>query len=143
MNALKLAAALGLGALLAGCGGSGSEATVEATESAAAPSETATVAAAATAPASFAICSACHSVNKGENGIGPSLHAIYGTKAGEVAGFEFSPELLKAGLTWDDATLDKWLANPQALVPGTKMSFGGLPDAAQRKEVIEYLKTLK
>ena len=145
MNSLKLAAALGLGLLVAGCGGSSETPSTEATDTAAAtPSETAAApAAAASAPASFAICSACHSVNPGENGIGPSLAGIYGTKAGEVAGFEFSDELKKSGIVWDDKTLDTWLTNPQAMVPGTKMSLAGVQDAAQRKELIEYIKTLK
>jgi cytochrome c2 len=50
--------------------------------------------------------------------------------------------MLASGLKWDDATLDKYLENPMGMVPGTKMSFGGLKDEAKRKEVIEYLKTL-
>jgi len=147
MNSLKLAAALGLGALLAGCGGGGDADTDTdgATETVAAPSESTagTDAAAAAAPEAFAVCSACHSVNKGENGIGPSLAGIYGTKAGIVEGFDFSPQLVKSGITWDDASLDKWLENPQAMVPGTKMSFAGVSDAAKRKELIEYIKSLK
>lgn len=144
MNSLKLAAALGLGALLAGCGGGGDADTEEATETVAVPSEsTAGTDAAAAAPESFAVCSACHSVNKGENGIGPSLAGIYGTKAGIVEGFDFSPQLVKSGIVWDDTALDKWLENPQAMVPGTKMSLAGVSDAAKRKELIEYIKTLK
>lgn len=144
MNSLKLAAALGLGALLAGCGGGGDADTDEATETAAAPSESvASADAAAAAPEAFAVCSACHSVNKGENGIGPSLAGIYGTKAGIVEGFDFSPQLVESGITWDDASLDKWLTNPQAMVPGTKMSYAGMTDAAKRKEIIEYIKSLK
>lgn len=142
MKSLKFASVAGLALLLAACGGGGDESDDTASGTAAAPSETAAATAAA-APDSFAICSACHSVNKGENGIGPSLAGIYGTKAGEVSGFEFSPELLKAGITWDDASLDKWLTNPQAMVPGTKMSYAGVADAAKRKELIEYIKTLK
>lgn len=156
MNSLKFAGVAGIALLLASCGGGGEEAdeTAEATASAAssetadatasaAPSEAVASTAAATAPASFEICKACHSSKPGENGIGPSLAGIYGTKAGEVAGFEFSDALLKSGLTWDEKTLDTWLTNPQAMVPGTKMSYGGRPDAAKRKEVIEYIESLK
>jgi len=95
------------------------------------------------APVAFAQCKACHSVEPGKQGIGPSLAGIYGTKAAEVEGFTFSPAMVASGLTWDDATLDAYLESPQKTVPGTKMSFFGLKDAAKRKDVIEYIKTLK
>ena len=143
MNALKFAGVAGIALLLASCGG-GEEAdeTAEAT-AAAVPSEAVASTAADAAPQSFEICKACNSSKPGDNGIGPSLAGVYGTKAGEVPGFEFSDALLKSGLTWDDKTLDTWLTNPQAMVPGTKMSYGGMPDAAKRKEVIEYIESLK
>jgi len=102
----------------------------------------AAVAAAATPPASFNQCKVCHAVEPGKHGIGPSLAGIYGTKAGDIAGFEFSSAMKDSGLTWDAATLDKYLTDPRALVPGTKMSFGGLKDEAKRKEIIDYLKSL-
>jgi len=70
------------------------------------------------------------------------LHPAVWEASGHVAGFAYSPAMLKSGLTWDEATLDKYLANPMKTVPGTKMVFPGLSDAAQRKAVIEYLKTL-
>lgn len=101
------------------------------------------VAAAAEAPAAFNQCKACHSTEPGKNGIGPSLAGIYGTKAGEVAGYDFSDAMKNSGLTWDAATLDKYLTKPMEVVPGTKMSFGGLKDADKRKAVIDYLKSLK
>jgi cytochrome c len=94
-------------------------------------------------PASFAQCVACHAVEKGKHGIGPSLAGVYGTKAGEIAGFAFSEPLKASGLTWDDATLDKWLAGPMKLVPGTRMTYAGMQDAARRTELIENMKTLK
>lgn len=59
-------------------------------------------------------CIACHSVKAGENGVGPSLAGVFGTKAGEVPGFRFSGPMKRSGLTWDAATLDKYLENPQA-----------------------------
>jgi cytochrome c2 len=172
MNRIGLAAMVGTALLLGACGGGTSEAPAapeEATETAVpaaapaagetpaveapaaaaatpapAPSASATVAAAAApaAPAAFNQCKVCHSVEKGKQGIGPSLAGIYGTKAGDVAGFEFSSAMEQSGLTWNEATLDKYLTDPRALVPGTKMSFGGLKDAAKRKDVIDYLKTL-
>lgn len=106
------------------------------------PSAAATVAADGK-PAAFAQCAACHSAEPGKHGIGPSLAGVYGTKAGEISGYAFSEKLKASGLTWDDATLDKWLSGPMKLVPGTKMSYAGMADAAKRKELIEYMKTLK
>lgn len=94
-------------------------------------------------PAAFAQCAACHTTQPGVNGVGPSLAGIYGTKAGEVPGYVFSDALKNSGLTWDDATLDKWIAGPAKLVPGTRMTFAGLPDPDKRKAVIAYLKALK
>jgi len=88
----------------------------------------------------FNKCMVCHSTEAGVNKIGPSLHGIVGTKAAEVPNYTFSPALKKSGLTWDDATLDKWLTNPRKLVPGTKMIFPGLPKEDDRQNVIAYLK---
>jgi cytochrome c2 len=98
--------------------------------------------AAATEPAAFAQCKACHSVEPGKNGIGPSLAGIWGEKAGAVPGFEFSDAMKNSGLTWNQATLDRYLTDPKAVVPGNKMAFGGLKDAAKRQDVINYIKSL-
>lgn len=109
-------------------------------------SETATAAATTAAggkPAAFAQCAVCHSVEAGKNGVGPSLAGVFGRKAGTVAGYAYSDANKNSGLTWDEATLDEYLTAPAKKVPGTKMTFAGYPDAAKRKEVIEYLKTLK
>lgn len=113
-----------------------------ATGAEAAATETA-AAAAGGKPAVFAQCAACHSVEPGKNGVGPSLAGIVGRKAGTVAGFAYSDANKNSGLTWDEATLDEYLTAPMKKVPGTKMSYAGLADAAKRKELIEYLKTLK
>ncbi len=92
-------------------------------------------------PSAFAQCATCHKVEAGaQNGIGPALHGIVGKKAGQVAGFNYSPALKASGLTWDEAALDKYIANPRALVVGTKMSFAGQPDAAKRAQIIAWLK---
>jgi cytochrome c2 len=93
-------------------------------------------------PAAFAPCKACHSVEPGENGIGPTLAGIWNDKAGVVPGFEFSDAMKNSGLTWNQATLDRYLTDPRGVVPGTKMAFGGVKDAAKRQEIINYLKTL-
>ena len=85
-------------------------------------------------------CAACHSVKPGVNGIGPSLYGVYGKPAAHVAGFAFSAALTNSHLVWNKVTLSKFLADPQALVPGTKMPYLGLPSAKKRAEVIAYLK---
>ncbi len=89
------------------------------------------------------VCSLCHSAQKGVNKIGPSLFGVYGTKAAEVPGYQFSDALKKANITWNDQNLDKWLTDPRAMVPGTKMIFPGVPTEQERQNVIAYLKTLK
>ena len=97
----------------------------------------------AAAPAAFTPCSGCHSVEPGRNLLGPSLHGVAGRKAGAVAGFSYSPAMAAAGLRWNAATLDKFLAAPQTVVPGTRMSFTGISDPARRKAAVDYLATLK
>lgn len=84
-------------------------------------------------------CAMCHSMAPGQVGIGPSLGGIADQKAASQAGYDYSPALKSAGLVWNAATLDKWLAGPQSLVPGTKMPYMGLPDATQRADVEAYL----
>jgi cytochrome c len=88
-------------------------------------------------------CALCHSVVDGQNKIGPSLFGVVGRKAGSVASYHYSQAMAASGKTWDAATLDTYLTSPRALVPGTKMAFGGLPEAADRQNVIDYLSTVK
>jgi cytochrome c len=106
------------------------------------PSAKATPVAMATKPAEFAQCSACHSTEKGKNGIGPSLAGIYGDKAATVPGYEFSDAMKASGLTWNQGNLDRFLTDPKGVIPGTKMTFPGLKDAAKRQAVIAYLKAI-
>jgi cytochrome c len=94
-------------------------------------------------PAAFAQCAACHAVVPGKNVIGPTLAGVFGRKAGSMPGFAYSKAMTAYGATWDDSALDTFLTAPMKAVPGTKMSYAGLSDGAQRKELIEYLKTLK
>lgn len=94
-------------------------------------------------PVGFVQCAACHSVEPGRNGVGPSLAGVAGRKAASLPGFNYSNALKGSGLTWDEASLDRWLTSPQRTVPGTKMPFVGIPDPTKRKEVIDYLVTLK
>ena len=87
-------------------------------------------------------CGACHSTEPGVNKIGPSLAGIVGSKSGTVPGYNFSPALKAANITWDEQTLDKFLANPSADVHGTKMVIS-VPNAEHRQNIIAYLETLK
>jgi cytochrome c len=88
-------------------------------------------------------CAICHSAQKGRNMIGPSLFGIVGRKSATGAGFEYSPANQKANMVWDEATLDKYLEAPMTMIPDTTMGYGGLPDGAQRANLIAYLETLK
>jgi cytochrome c len=82
-------------------------------------------------------------VQPGQNKIGPSLFGVVGRKTGTVPGFNYSPANAGANLTWDPATLDKYLESPRAMMPGTKMTFGGVKDPEKRANLIAYLATLK
>lgn len=93
-------------------------------------------------PKSFSQCAVCHSVEPGENGMGPTLAGVFGAKAGHIADFAYSTPMRESGITWDEASLDAYLANPQGAVPGTKMSYGGLRDEQKRAAIIAYLKAL-
>jgi cytochrome c len=91
----------------------------------------------------FAKCGICHAVEAGKNKIGPSLFGVVGRKSASIADFAYSDAMKAANKTWDAATLNEWLTNPKALVPGTKMIFAGLPSQTDRDNVIAYLSTLK
>ena len=109
----------------------------------AAPSASPTPVAAAGPPPAFAVCAACHSVEQGKHGLlGPSLAGLFGNRAGTQAGFEYSEAMKNSGLTWNQATLDRYLENPRGVVPGTTMAYNGLKDAAQRQAMIAYLRGL-
>jgi cytochrome c len=84
-------------------------------------------------------CQACHSVD--DNDLGPRHRGVVGRRAGSVPDYSYSPALRNSGLTWDESTLDRWLTNPSALVPGTKMFFK-IDDAQARADIIAYLKEL-
>ena len=90
-----------------------------------------------------ATCSICHTVQPGQNKIGPTLFHIVGRKTGSEPGYTYSPQNQGANLTWDAATLDKYLEAPRAMIPGTKMTYAGLKDAQKRADLIAYLDTLK
>jgi cytochrome c len=89
----------------------------------------------------YGTCAACHSLKPGVHLTGPSLASLWGKKAGSVDGFvRYSKALKAADLTWDENTLNAWLADPQALVPGNYMTFRGLKDDKARVDLIAFLR---
>ncbi len=89
------------------------------------------------------VCSICHSAQPGRNGVGPSLFGVVGRKTGSEFGFHYSPANQNANLTWDAATLDRYLQAPRTVIPGTTMTYGGLKDDTKRADLIAYLATVK
>lgn len=88
-------------------------------------------------------CMVCHAVQAGQNKVGPSLAGVYGRHSAEASGFNYSPAMKGANRTWNAETLDPYLTDPKASVPGTRMIFAGLKDPKQRADVIAYLASLK
>jgi cytochrome c len=89
-------------------------------------------------------CRTCHSVKAGDNRLGPSVHGILGRKAGSEKGYAaYSQAMRTAGITWDEATLEKFIADPEAVVPNNNMKpYKGLPDAKVRQAIVSYLKSI-
>jgi cytochrome c len=149
-------AAATLAATLAGCGKSDSGKPAESGAAAPAPVELSAadkqkILASLPAPynaadlangeAQFGLCKSCHTtVAGGPNMTGPNLHGVVGLKAGtEPADFKYSDALKAANITWDLPTLDRWIADPKAMVKDTKMTFVGLKDPTARRDVVAYL----
>jgi cytochrome c len=90
----------------------------------------------------FRTCAACHTLEPGAHRTGPSLAGVFGRKAGTAEGFHrYSNALRSADLIWREETLNGFLADPQAFLPGNRMTFPGLSDAQARADVIAYLQT--
>lgn len=88
-------------------------------------------------------CRTCHSVKEGDNRLGPSLHNVFGRKAGTSSGYaSYSQALTNSGVVWDEETLEKFIENPDALIPGNNMKpYSGITDAEERKQIVAYLKS--
>ncbi len=84
-------------------------------------------------------CAVCHSVAPGTNKIGPSLAGILGRQAGTAPNYTYTAANKNSGITWTEDNLDKYLTDPKAMVPGTKMLFAGIKNPDDRKAVIAYL----
>jgi cytochrome c len=87
----------------------------------------------------FEDCAACHKLEAGANNVGPSLHGIFGRKAGEVADFRYSPAIKRSAIVWTPELIDKFITDPQAMVPGNRMPYAGIASAADRADLIAYL----
>jgi cytochrome c len=86
-------------------------------------------------------CRTCHTTREGDNRLGPSLHGVIGRKAGSLSGYNnFSESMKKAEITWDKGNLDRFIANPDQVVPGNNMKpYGGLASAEERGKIIAFL----
>ena len=90
---------------------------------------------------SFQACAPCHSLEPDRNMTGPSLADLWNRKAGMLPSFSrYSQALKSSGITWDDATLNEWLRDPQHLIPGNTMPFSGVKDAGRRGDLLAFLK---
>ncbi|MCX7566134.1 c-type cytochrome [Sulfitobacter sp. F26169L] len=92
----------------------------------------------------FRQCASCHEVGEGaKNRVGPHLNGVFGRTAGTIEGVKYSKNMIRMGndgLIWTDRTLDAYLENPRALVSKTRMSFRGIKDAQERRDVLAYLR---
>jgi cytochrome c len=94
---------------------------------------------AARGEAKFGDCAACHKLEAGANNVGPSLHGIFTRKAGEIADFRYSPAIKRSGIVWTPETLEKFISDPQAMVPANRMPYAGMAGADDRADLIAYL----
>jgi cytochrome c2 len=94
---------------------------------------------AARGEAKFQECAACHKLTAGANDVGPTLNGLFGRKAGEIGNFRYTPAMKRSGITWTAESLDKFITDPQGLVPGNRMPYAGLANTADRADLIAYL----
>ncbi|HEY8572442.1 cytochrome c family protein [Phenylobacterium sp.] len=89
----------------------------------------------------FGLCRSCHTINAGgTNMTGPNLHGVFGKKAGaNNPDYKYSDAIKAATFTWDLPHLDQWLADPKGFLPGTKMTFAGVKDANDRRDLVAYV----
>ena len=87
----------------------------------------------------FEECHACHSTERGVHGVGPSLHGVFGRRAGALEDFRYSPALKKSGITWTTQTMDAYVVDPQKAVPAKRMPYAGMPAASDRADLIAYM----
>ena len=88
-------------------------------------------------------CRTCHSLKEGDNRMGPSLHEIFGAKAGAAAEYpNYSQGLKSSGIVWDEKTLDQFIADPDSVIPNNNMKpYKGVPDKTVREQIVTFLKS--
>jgi cytochrome c len=87
----------------------------------------------------FEECAACHTLDGNSEGDGPSLQGVFGRKAASRDDYRYSAAMTRSGVTWDAEALDKYVADPEAFIPGNKMAFAGIPDKTKRDDLMAYL----
>jgi cytochrome c len=90
----------------------------------------------------FEDCAACHSLEPGAHGIGPSLYGVFNRQAGQLADYRYSPAMKRSGIIWTADTLDAFIADSQQFVPANRMPYAGMSDAADRADLIAYLQKM-
>lgn len=89
----------------------------------------------------FAKCKACHQLDAGKNGVGPSLAGVFGRKAGTVEGFKYSDAMKAKAVTWNEETIAAYIADPKGYIPGNKMVFPGIKKESELADIVAYLKS--
>src|SRR4026209_2862525 len=89
--------------------------------------------------AAFEACAACHSLDGSGDYDGPTLKDVIGRKAGSLEDYRYSAAMKRSDVIWDAASLDKYVADPQAFIPGNRMAFAGISDKTQREDLIAFL----
>ncbi len=92
--------------------------------------------------ARFQDCAACHKLEAGSNDVGPSLHGIFERKAAALTDFRYSPAMKRSGISWTPETLDKFITEPQAMVPANRMPYAGMANPNDRADLIAYIQKM-
>ena len=87
----------------------------------------------------FVECASCHTLEKGVHNVGPSLAGLFQRKSGSFDDFRYSPAMKRANITWTAQELDKFIADPQMVVPANRMPYAGMTNATDRADLIAYL----
>jgi len=88
-------------------------------------------------------CRSCHTIREGDNRLGPNLFKVVGRKAGSLPGYNYSTAMKGADFDWDEEKLERFIANPDEVVPGNNMKpYGGLASADERKKVVAFLRSV-
>ena len=87
----------------------------------------------------FVECASCHTLEKGVHNVGPSLNGLFQRKAGAFDDYRYSPAMKRSNITWTPEEVEKFIADPQMVVPANRMPYAGMTNAADRADLIAYL----